>query len=90
VNRKTETAKYCTSDKVTLKRMIVGMPYHLVYWPEDGSSWECEENLNKLALKSYYDAVKQRLNEPHKNCKAKAITVINKSYQSASKNNFKA
>ena len=75
-----ENTEYYTVEKVTKKRMIGGKPYYLVYWQEGGSSWECEENLNELALKSYYDAVKQRTQARHKKRKTKAIAVIFKSY----------
>jgi hypothetical protein len=75
-----ENAEYYTVKKVTKKRMIGGKPYYLVYWHEGGSSWECEENLNELALKSYSDAVKQRTNARRNKRRAKAITRIYKSY----------
>jgi hypothetical protein len=75
-----ENAEYYTVKKVTKKRMIGGKPYYLVYWQEGGSSWECEENLNELALKSYSDAVKQRTNARRNKRRAKAITLIYKSY----------
>jgi hypothetical protein len=75
-----ENAEYYTVKKVTKKRMIGGKPYYLVYWQEGGSSWECEENLNELALKSYYDAVKQRTDARRTKRRAQAITVIYKGY----------
>jgi hypothetical protein len=45
-----DNAEYYTVEKVSKKRMMGGKPYYLVYWQEGGSSWECEEILNELAL----------------------------------------